>query len=269
MQSLGDLYSEAIERKYDFPRGWKANWPPGFDYKLGQVGTIDDEGRFSYDGKLSNYQINAREVSDPDRADGPWQYQSNEQINIEVGTDASLPAWKWLGNAKAGLKVGFAKSGGLVLAVGSSHVRRLADLDRLRKDFLEAAQAGRLHVGQAVIVEMQVADCGLVIASMDGSGELTAKTNFDVTPSGGPALVSFAADFRLQQASSAVSSQSFPDGFPIAFRVLQLGKRGWFWWRRLVVLGLAPAAAPGSSADVTDAEESLDEEDYWAPYVDD
>jgi hypothetical protein len=52
--------------------------------------------------------------------DGAWTSRSEKQISVAVGVDASLPDWKWIGNAKAGLKVGFGKNEGVVLGVGSS-----------------------------------------------------------------------------------------------------------------------------------------------------
>ena len=44
----------------------------------------------------------------------------------------------------------------------------------------------------------------------------------------------------------------------LAFRVVTLGTKGWFWWRHLTVQGIR-------SAGPADIEAFLDPEDYFAP----
>ena len=257
MDSLRHVYSKAVIKKYGYPEGWMANWPAGFDRIPGHVGTIGDDGEsFNKDGVLADYGVTANPDSDPVQPDGPWDYTSNDDITVDIGVDASLPSWEWIANAKAGLKCGFGHNGGIVLAVGSSHQEGLANLDDLRAQLVAAANDGRIKAGKAVIVQTHVADLGLLITSEGNTGDLSATTSFDAAPGGVP-LLAFAADFQLHHKSESVSHDSFPDGFTIAFRVIKLGKRGWFWWRHFVVEGVAPVSDE-------QAEMLLTPDDYFA-----
>jgi hypothetical protein len=262
VDSLRHVYEQAITEKFGYPRGWMANWPLGLDQRLGQVGTVGDDGEsFNQDGVLADYGITASGDPDADQPDGPWEYTSNHEISIGIETNASLPGWEWIANAKAGLKCGFSNNGGLVLAVGGSRFEKLANLDGLRSELLEAANAGRMRVGQAVVVQQQIGDTGLVITSEGSSGELAATTNFDVGGAGKPTLASFGADFHLKQQSASVAHNSFPSGFSIAFRLIKLGRRGWFWWKHITIEGIRPIGPD-------DEEMLLGPDDYFAPLPD-
>jgi len=87
------------------------------------------------------------------------------------------------------------------------------------------------------------------------SGELSATTNVDVGPPGTKDLFAFAADFHLTSKSQSVDRKSFPNGFTVAFRVVKLGKKGFFWWRDWDV-----TRAVGDA----DEESDLDDSDYFA-----
>jgi hypothetical protein len=261
MNSLGEVYRRALEEKYDLPQGWVANWPPGSDYVLGQVGRVDKKGAFSVGGTLSDKDILATEDPEPGKTDGPEQFQSSNAITVDINTNATLPTWEFIGNAKAGVRVGFQESAGVVIAVGSANRKRLANIDGLKESLLAAANLGRLKVGQSVIVEMQVADSGLVITSEGGSGELTATTNFDVGPTGAPKLLHFAADFSVKHSNAAMAHSTFPDGFTSAFRVVTLGERGWWFWKRITLTGVV-------AGGLDDPEAWLQRDDYFALFPD-
>jgi hypothetical protein len=261
MDSLGRVYRDALERQYDLPQGWVANWPAGSDYVLGQVGTIDDDGHFAVGATLSDVGVAASQDPEPGMTDGPEQFQSSNDIEFAIETDASLPAWKFIGNAKAGLRVGFEKHAGVLVAVGSARRQRLANIDGLKRKLISAAEQRKLHAGQAVIVEMQVAESGLVITSAGGSGELEATTSFDVGPTGTPKLLNFAADLDVKRQSAAMDHATYPNGFITAFRVVKLGRRGWWFWRRFTVSGVR-------AGGLDDPEALLEERDYFAPFPD-
>lgn len=261
MEPLGEIYTKALRDVYGLPQGWLANWPPGADYILGQVGTVDDDGHFAVGGTLADKGITASEDPAPGMADGPEQFQSSNDIQVEIGVDASLPAWKFIGNAKAGVRIGFQKNSGVVVAIGSANRVRLANIDGVKDSLLTAASTGVLRKGQSVILEMQVADSGLVVSSRGGSGEMTATTNFDVGGTGAPKLLNFAADFNVKSSTAAMDHATFPNGFIPSFRVVTLGERGWWFWRHVVLVGVA---GPG----LDDPELTLDRDDYFAPYPD-
>jgi hypothetical protein len=254
---LADVYQQALEEEYEYPKGWMANWPAGFDRRLGEVGDVSNH-KFNRDAMLGDKGIEAREDPDHGRPDGPWNFQSDENISVAVGVDASLPQWRWIGNAKAGVKIAFGKSKGVVVGIGSSHQERLLDIDGLKQELLDAAKDGRIDVGKAVVIEQHIADSGVVVESEGQSAELAATTNADVGPAGTPSLASFAADLNVHEDSREVSQETYPNGFTIAFRVVKLGTRGWWWWKHIVVEGVAPV-------DDDDMEAMLTKQDYFAP----
>jgi hypothetical protein len=104
---------------------------------------------------------------------------------------------------------------------------------------LAAAKKGKFSQHQAVIVEMRVADRGLVVASMESAASLRARLQADVKPAGAPVtLASFAANLDLEDQSGAITREEYPDGFIVSYRVIELGKRGSFWWRHWVTMGV-------------------------------
>ena len=48
-----------------------------------------------------------------------------------------------------------------------------------------------------------------------------------------------------------------PEPFTVAYRILKVGKRGFWWWRHMVIAGIEPIDAP-----VPDEESFLEEEEY-------
>jgi hypothetical protein len=253
--SLADVYQRALNEKYEYPKGWMANWPPGFDQVLGAVGPIA-AGKINRNAVLSDKGIKATSDPDPGQPDGPWTFQSDKNISVAIGVDAKAPGWGWIRNAKAGVKIGFGENEGVVLGIGSSHQERLLNIDGLKEPLLQAAEEGKIAVGEAVIVEKQVADKGLQITSHGQNASFTATTGADVGPAGAPSLASFAVDLNVHEESHEAANESYPNGFTIAFRVLKLGTRGWFWWKHIVVEGIV---------EVTDEDQEtlLDDDDYF------
>jgi hypothetical protein len=253
--SLAQVYQKALETKYEYPRGWVANWPPSFDQRLGVVGRIHD-GKISYDAMLADKGIEAAADTDQGRGGGPWTFQSDSEIRVSFGVDASTPGWEWIGNAKAGLKIGFGKTEGVVLGVGSTHVERLRNIDALRQELLDAAEDGRMQLGQAVIVEQQIADSGMQATSQGRQAEFAATTNADISVAGLQSLASFAADLNVHQSSEGVTTEQYPKGFTVAFRVLKLGTRGYWWWKKVEVVD--------RDIGPIDEEAGLEDDDYFA-----
>lgn len=254
--SLAEVYQDALEDRFGYPKGWMANWPPGFDHPLGAVGRID-EGMINQAAMLSDKGVDATE--DPDRGtpDGSWMFRSDKNIAVAFGADAATSGWEWIGNAKAGVKVVFGSSEGVVLGVGSSHQERLLNIDGLRAPLLQAAEDGKIEIGQAVIVEKHVADQGIQITSQGHNASFLATTNAEVGLAGGPSLASFAIDLNIHEGSHGATDETYPNGFTVAFRVLKLGTRGYWWWKRVVIEEV-------DQLRKEDEEELLSDEDYFA-----
>jgi hypothetical protein len=231
---LADVYQDAMQKHYQYPKGWMANWPPGYEQRLGVVGTIS-RGMLNYEAMLSDEGVIALEDPDHGTSAGAWNFQSSQGIKADVGVDASTPGWEWIGNAKAGVQVAFGSNEGIVLGVGETHFERFRNIDEVKSSLLKAYQAGKLSLGQAVVVERHVADKGLLVVSHGSNGTFKGTASADITPGGTPPLASFAADLGVESSSEDLSVQQFPHGFTIAFRVAKIATSGFWWWTHVVV----------------------------------
>ena len=119
------------------------NWPLGFDISLGDVGTISKDS-FSTGGTLYDKGLHADVDPAPGRPDGEWNYASNKDISINISADATTPGFDFIGNAKAGVIIGFKQQESLVLSVDSSHQARFLNIDGLKAQLLEAGKQGTL-----------------------------------------------------------------------------------------------------------------------------
>jgi hypothetical protein len=265
LSDLSDVYVDAIKKKYGFPPGWVPNWPVDRNRKLGDVGSVVNPG-FNQDGVLSDYGLSATPAGADGRSAGPWNLSTRNSIAVDIGTDASVPGWQWIGNAKAGVKVGFGTESGMVMGVGSSHYEILKNLDGLRAELVSAGRSKAIPLGRSVIVEQLLADSGLVLVSDGNTGTIKATTNFDAGIKNTPVLASFAFGFSAKTERASFASNTYPEGFCVAFRVITLGKKGWLWWRHIAVAGAFGVTTPELGIDLL--ENGLTADDYFAPFPD-
>jgi hypothetical protein len=264
MDSLGYVYEDAILHRYKLPHGWLANWPVKQPKQVGEVGTVEDLG-FNKTGVLSDYDIDAPADGTPDAPTGPWEFKSSESIAVQIGLDAKLPDWHFIGNAKAGLKVGCGSENGLVLYSGSTKYEALRNLDGLKPTLINAAQEKVIPIGRSIIVEQLIGKQVLLLGATGHTGELRATTNADVQVGGGPTLASFAVDLKIAAAISGSTNENFPGDACLAYRCITLVKKGWLWWRHVTALGIA-GFTPNDA--LTMFEYTASKDDYFAPLPD-
>jgi hypothetical protein len=265
MPDLHEIYSNGIKQKYGFPPGWFPNWPPGSPRKLGDVGTVESPG-FNRDGVVADYALSATPEAPDGKKAGPWNLSSSKSIKVTIGTNAALKGWEWIGAATAGVKIGFGTEAGMIMGIGSSWYEKFQNLDKLRADLLAQGRAKKIAVGKSVIVERLFADTGLSIVSEGVKGTMQATTTFDAGVGKVPALASFAAGFHAVTQQASYTSETHPDGFCVAFRVITLGKRGWFFGREPYYIAGATGSILEPSIDIL--EKPMGPEDYWAAYSD-
>ena len=257
--SLASIYRDAWAEKFGLGKGWSANWWPGTAISLGQRGVIRN-GQLQYQGYVSDYGVsfNLDPVSSP--ISGPWDYSSSSKIKVQIGTDASLPGWQWLGQASLGVSLSFGNDESIFLSANGTTIERVADVDRLKADLVTAAIERGMPVGQSVVVERQLTTQAMLVASSMGSGHLKATVSGDVkiNPCTDGAIALLAGHLDVKTQKGGTSKQEFPSGMVLAFRAVTLGRRGWWWWRHIAVQGL-------SSLDAFDIESTLDSSDYFAP----
>lgn len=246
--SLTSAYARAWQQQYGLPPGWFVNVQPNDAVTLGLKGRLMGDF-FQRSGPLA--QLSALVPKPPKPHDiSEWQFQSSSGIAfaaaVKGGTSASTG---WLGAAQAGVKASFGQEAG-VSALGSHKwFHRFPDMDRVRVALREALTAGDLVEGDAVVVELQLTGRGVLLASQGGEASLEALAGASAAP-GGVGIADFSADLSVTSKHGAVTMETFGDGAVIAARVMQVGHRGMWWWRRIVVLGL-DAVPPRQQEAVT------------------
>lgn len=264
--ALGNLYVDTYQGTYGLISGWIVNWPPVTPIGLGDVGRLvrdDDTGIWGFlpGATLRDHDISFTPGSDGVVA-GERSLSSNEEIEVSFGFSAKTPGFKWLGDASAGFHASFGSEGGLQAQVVNIRRHGIENIDALRPQLLDAVARGSMSVGHAVIVEIETADLGMIIASEHGSADVKVKTSAAVAPGGHP-LAQFAADYAVHENSGGAVLQPMSARFPVIYRTLVVGTEGIWWWKKVVVDGIANL----SDADRLLATEGvLDEEDYFVRY---
>jgi len=234
--SLANIYRRAWADKFGLGKGWSANWWPGTAISLGERGVMRD-GQLQHQGYVSDYGVSFALDPVPSPVSGPWDYSSSGDTRVEIGTDASVPGWEWLGHASVGLSATFGSQESVYLSATNTTIERVADNDKLQRDLLSTAVQHGMPVGQSVVIERQLTAQAMVIASSDKSGELKATVSGEAQVGAGAlgTVASLTGRLDVKRQVGGTSKQEFPSGMVLAYRVVTLGTRGWWFWRHMTV----------------------------------
>lgn len=236
--SLKEEYAQAWRNKKGLGLGWIVNLEPTKDLPLGAVGVVDGED-FRYETTLALRKIVELGTTPDENSDPtPWLFQSNDSSHFSLGNAVTTAgAVGAIGQASWDIGVQFGSSAGAVAWGMSQSWDRYEDIGVVRARLLEAVKEGTLHVGESVVVERQLSGAGFVVTTESANASWNATVSADIAPGGGPDLASASADFAVGNASAATDYKRFGSGSVLAARVLQLGYRGFFWWREVAVFG--------------------------------
>lgn len=217
---------------------------------------------FKYLGHVQDYGVSFTLDLDSPKDGGPWDYSSSNAVDAKLGLDARAPGWGWLGSASAGLSVSFGTSEGVYLSADSTVVERVANVDKLKSDLLTTAAKQGMPEGQSVVIERQISKKAVLVASEGGTSELKATVSgkVNVNPAAGGAVASLAGRLNFRSKKGSTFLQNFPDEFVLAYRIVTLGERGWWFWRQPAVHGILPL-------DGSAAEAFLDQTDYFVLFA--
>lgn len=240
--TLRDIYAREWVNKRGLGPGWIVNLEPTYNLSLGAVGIVDGQ---NFNGETS---LDLRGVSglqlDPNqhRNATPWQFQSNK--NISAGLSSSGTTATTAGKANWNLEVKFGSIAGASIYGTAMWWNGYADLGLVRTAIVEAAQDGRLHKGESVVVTQQLTGSGVLFLAEGHDASLKATASIDVVPGGAtPPIGSLSGNLSVVNASGGAQLQSFADGTVLAARLLYLGSRGWLWWRKFKAYGALPLNA--------------------------
>jgi hypothetical protein len=257
--SLADIYRDAWKGKFGLGKGWQVAWP-GPGVAIGQRGVMNDK-EFMYLGQAGDYGVSFDFDPAPPKDGGAWDYSSSAEISAEIGFDAAVPGWSWLGNASAGLSVGFGKDESIYLSASSTIAERVANVDKLKADLLTTAVKQGMPEGQSVVIERQLSRKAVLVASEGGAGGLKATVGgkVNMVPGTQGSVASLAGRLNFHSKSGSTFMQKFPNEFIMAYRVVTLGSKGWWFWRRPTVDGILPVGA-------STPEDFFDPDDYFVSF---
>ncbi len=241
--SLREAYEEAWRERYGLPQGWIVNPEPGRTIALGAIGTVDDTG-FQYDATLAGRGIGQDLPTDPhqQRQDNPWSFQSHEEIKVGISAAAEVPGAGPVGDAAFDVDISFGRTAGVSVYGDAKWFSGYADVGVVRTVVVEAARKDLLFKGDSIVVTQQLSGPGLMFLAEGRDAEIHVRGSARVGPGQLPPISKLSGSLGVVSSSGGARYEVVPDGAVLAVRVLQLGRRGFFWWRRFVAYGAAYAA---------------------------
>jgi len=263
--SLKETYARAWIKAHGLPLGWIVNLEPTYNLALGAVGVMSRDD-FLPETTLERRGVIGLALDDnQQRQDTPWQFQSNEEISVEVGqsgqTSGSVDV---VGRAAWDVTVNFGSRAGVSIHGTARWSAGYADLGVVRQRIVEAAREERLHKGESIVVQQTLSGPGVFFTSEGNNAALRVSANADVGAAGVPSVASLAGHLNLVRSSSGARFQSFAERSVLASRVLYLGTRGWLWWRDFAVFGAFPLDIDQKEEAVMNPVEGGGEDEYFA-----
>jgi hypothetical protein len=259
--SLTGIYTRAWEKQYGLAPGWFVNTQPNDSIPLGLKGQVEGDA-FRQSGPLARL-TDLAPVPPHSNDHSEWQFQSSSSIDFDAAvaghTSQNLD---WLGASQAGIKASFGSQAG-VLAVGARKwFHRFPDMDKVRSALRDAVTAGELVEGDAVVVELQLSGQGVMLCSQGGDASVEALASGAVSP-GGVSIADFSGNLSVTKKHGAVTMEKFGDGTVIAARVMQVGHRGMWWWRKIIVMGLSEVSPRQQEAATFTSVEGDGRDEYF------
>jgi hypothetical protein len=236
--TLREVYAKAWIKRRGLGEGWIVNLEPTFNLVLGAVGVVSGL-EFKPETNLELRGVTGLQV-DPNqkREVTPWQFQSNDQIQVQVGSSGKIGgAAGAIGHAGWNVNVKFGQEAGATIHGTAMWWNGYADLGVVRASIVDAARNGRLHKGESIVVTVQLTGCGVVFTAEGHNASIETAASVDVAPGAVPAIGSLSGKLDVVNSVAGAVCQSFGDGTVLAARLLYLGQRGWLWRRDFVAYG--------------------------------
>jgi hypothetical protein len=236
--TLRDVYAKAWIKRRGLGEGWIVNLEPTFNLALGAVGFVSGMD-FRPETTLERRGLTGlHRDANQQRKDTPWQFQSNDQIAVEIGSSGKTSrAANALGQANWDVTVTFGKEAGASIHGTAMWWNGYADIGIVRAAIVDAARKGLLHKGESIVVTQQLTGAGILFTAEGRSASIKMSASAEAAAGAVPPLGSLAGKLSLVNSAAGAQFQSFTDGTVLAARVLYLGQRGWLWWRDFEAYG--------------------------------
>jgi hypothetical protein len=240
--SLRELYARAWTERRGLGPGWIVNLEPTYNLDLGAVGVVSGID-FRAETILERRGVSGLlEDSTQQRLDTPWQFQSNDHIEVEIGSSGrtSGAAAATVGDVGWEVTVRFGKEAGASIYGTAMWWRSYADIGTVRAAVVDAARMGKLHKGESIVISQQLTGRGVLFTAEGKNASLRAIATADLSPGTMPTIASLGGKLNVVKSAAGAQLQAFADGAVLSARLLYLGYRGWLWWRDFGAYGAFP-----------------------------
>lgn len=196
--TLRDVYAKAWIKRRGLSAGWIVNVEPTFNLALGAVGVVSGTD-FHPETTLELRGITGlQEDPKQQRQDTPWQFQSNDKIEVQMGSSGQTSgATGALGHANFDVAVTFGQEAGVSIHGTAMWWNAYADMGVVRASIVDAARKGMLHKGESIVVTQQLTGAGIVFTAEGRNGSIKASASADIAPGTVPAIGSLAGKLSL------------------------------------------------------------------------
>ena len=236
--SLTSSYAKAWREQYGLGLGWFVNTQPNDKIALGLKGQLHGDS-FGQSGAFAALSDLVPPPSTP-TDNSEWLFQSTTSISVHSDVEGQTGVnIGWLGGAKAGVKASFGTEAGVSALGTHKWFDRFPDLDAVRARLRQAVADGTLVEGDAIVVERQLTGKGVMFVSNGGQASIEATASGSIAP-GAVKIADFSLDLGVTKSQGAVTMEKFDDNSVIAARVMCVGHRGMWWWRKITLFGINP-----------------------------
>jgi hypothetical protein len=236
--TLQEAYAKAWIERRGLGAGWIVNLEPTYNLTLGAVGVVQGND-FCPETTLKLRGVTGLQVDSNQHRDvTPWQFQSNDQIKVQIAAEGMSPGASSLpASARCNVTVKFGQGSGASIHGTAMWWNGYADMGAVRACIVDAARKGRLHKGESIVVTQQLTGAGILFTAEGHNASLEAAASVDLAGGTVPPIGSLASKLILVNSSAGAQFQAFADGSVLAVRLLYLGWRGWLWWRDFEAYG--------------------------------
>ena len=241
MAAIRQTYWNAIDKNYGLQDHYHPLWEPNLPAALGDYGRMDN-GSWSRQGPPSDWGFDPAQpvIGKP----GSGSFADGQGIKIEAALKGSTDSiFKFIGEAKAGVRVAFAESECTVVIAPE---RTTAEIDSVRgcaRAMILAWHKNDLSYGDVVLVGMTTAPSAILVVSEADESEIDFTFDGDIT-AGTHGVLDLSSDLKWARDVSDVWHQIYPQGATLAVRGLRLREESVSWNETRPVVDPAEAALP-------------------------
>lgn len=229
--SLFQDYARTVRDELNY----RATWIPGAPMKLGDVGTIED-GVFNRHTDLETLGIPYASTT-KDRPSEEFSFESEDVRSIVVKAAGELnETFEAIAEAKAGIRVEFAKERAVVLKVKNPRVQSIDNIAALDDALLDAVLPSRDSKGRSVprrwkdrdwvvVTEVVDVDVATILCSTGTNAAIELEAETAVGPDG---LVDVEAGLEQKLVRSVGVKDIARKGSTPLYRGRKV-QRHWFW----------------------------------------